>query len=93
MFRGDNPAGKLAKVLPEEIYALRTRSANITCERLEIVSNPPVNNNLRLKVYTSANDKIVSMPKILNQITFSATVTFVSWLSLREWHLDQDKQN
>ncbi|KAH9508161.1 Glycine-rich domain-containing protein 1 [Bulinus truncatus] len=57
MYRGENPMGKLLNMTAEEISLLRTRSAQITFEKVEIKTAPRIAGKPKLKISTAANTK------------------------------------
>ncbi|CAL1535156.1 unnamed protein product, partial [Lymnaea stagnalis] len=57
MYRGENPLGKLYGMKTEEVTALRTKSANLVFERVEIRSSPNIAGKPRLRIFTGVNTK------------------------------------
>ena len=58
MWRGNNPIGKLFSMTSQNCYELATKSCNVRFERLELKNLPAMNGKLKLKIYTSANNKV-----------------------------------
>ena len=58
MYRGDPPQGKLFPMTTQHMYDLATKSCFIRFERIELKNMPQLNGKLKLKLYTSANNKI-----------------------------------
>ncbi|KAK7102022.1 uncharacterized protein [Littorina saxatilis] len=58
MYRGDPPQGKLYTMTTQHYYDLATKSCHVRFERIELKNIPQMNGKLKLKLYTSANNKI-----------------------------------
>lgn len=61
MYRGESPTGKLYCINSDEVQVMRTKSAQLVFEKVEMRASPNVTGKPKLQLSTAANSKEVKL--------------------------------